>query len=384
MIYEADDVKKKTSYNKDFWDEYRSVVLSRGIPEKKTEWYVKWAQRFAYSIHSVPLHSRTSSHVTAFLIGLQKMDNIKIWQMEQATSALKILCQEFLQLSWSMNWQSLIIDSIAARTHQQKHPNIASFRDSLSSCNVDGHNATVLKCLKTEIRTRHYALSTERTYDEWVRRFIVFHRLKPISELGPSAVKEYLEYLADVRIVTSSTQNQALNALVFLYEQVLKEPLGMIGDFTRAKRPKRLPVVMTRDEVKRLLAELTGTYALIAGLLYGGGLRLMECLRMRIKDIDFEQNHITVRDGKGKKDRIRMLTERFHEPLKEQIKRIKKLHDLDISKGVGEVYIWSSLERKYPKIAKEWIWQYVFPSDRLSIDPRSQKIRKHHLHERSV
>ncbi|MGH8064067.1 MAG: phage integrase N-terminal SAM-like domain-containing protein [Candidatus Entotheonellia bacterium] len=199
-----------------------------------------------------------------------------------------------------------------------------SFRDEGSSSEVDTQHQAVLSRLRTEIRTRHYSLRTERAYEHWIRRFATFHSLKSPHELGPEAVKEYLEFLAEERQVSASTQNQALNALVFLYEQVLGEPLGTIGDFTRAKRPKRLPVVLTREEVKRLLDALSGTSRLMAGLLYGSGMRLMECVRLRVKDVDFAQNQIVVRDGKGQKDRVTIVPQTFQQPLREHLTHVKE------------------------------------------------------------
>ena len=235
--------------------------------------------------------------------------------------------------------------------------------------------------LRTELRVRHYSIRTERSYVQWVRRFIAFHNLKSPRELGPEAVKEYLEYLAEVRENAANTQNQALNALVFLYDQVLNNPFGPLGDFAKAKRPQRLPVVLTIEEVDRLLAQLTGVKALMAGHLYGSGLRLMECLRLRVKDVDFAQQQIVVRDGKGQKDRVTVLPKRYEKQFKEHLEVVKAQHEKDLAQGFGEVYLWSSLSRKYPKAAKEWSWQYVFPSERFSADPRSKKIRRHHLHE---
>jgi integron integrase len=217
-----------------------------------------------------------------------------------------------------------------------------------------------------------------------MRRFVIFHQLKSPRELGPEAVKAYLEYLALERKVAASTQNQALNALVFLYEHVIGEPIGTPGDFTRAKRPKRLPVVLTRAEVNRLLDALTGTYRLMAGLLYGSGLRLMECVRLRVKDVDFAHNQIMVRDGKGQKDRVTTLPQRFQPALQAHLARVQEQHETDLAQGFAAVYLWPALGRKYPNAVREWIWQYVFPSGRLSVDPRSGKVRRHHLHENAL
>jgi integrase len=202
-------------------------------------------------------------------------------------------------------------------------------------------------------------------------------------KVGPEAVKEDLEYLAEARQVSASTQAQALSALVFLYEQVLGQPLGTIGDFTRAKRPRRLPVALTREEGNRLLDALTGTSRLIAGLLYGSGLRLMECVRLRVKDVGFAQQQIVVWDGKGRKDRVTLLPQRFQPPLREHRIGVKEQHE-DLAVGFGKVYLWPALERKYPNAAREWIWQYGFPSSRLSVNPRSGKVRWHHLPENAL
>jgi integron integrase len=376
MQDELDTVKKKISKTGDFWQEYASVVLSSGIPPEKVKWYVKWAKEFAVSLRGIPLRKRTESHVQNFLDNMRK-HNIRKWQLEQAESALKILFQDFMKLSWAQNWHDLI-------TSPKSDQNKSSFQDCLKTNNPDAVHEDIFAKLRNELRMRHYSLSTERTYEDWIRRFIKFHGLKSPMQLGPDAVKKYLGYLAEGRNVSASTQNQALNALVFLYEQVLESPLGAIGDFTRAKRPKRLPVVLSRDEVNRLLNELTGMHALMAGLLYGSGLRLMECIRLRVKDIDFAQKQIIVRDGKGQKDRITMLPARYQQPLKEHLDQIKELHGKEILQGRGEVYLWPSLERKYPNAVREWIWQYVFPSERLSVDPRTKKIRRHHIHEKGL
>ncbi|MDH4233421.1 MAG: integron integrase, partial [Nitrospirota bacterium] len=194
-------------------------------------------------------------------------------------------------------------------------------------------------------------------------------------------VQEYLEYLAVVRKISASTQNQALNALVFLFKNILGEPLSEMGVFTKAKRPQHLPVVLSVAETERLLEQLSDVKGLMAGLLYGSGLRLMECLRLRVLDLDFDHSQIMVRDGKGQKDRVTILPRRYEKQLKEHLKSVKKQHDKDLAEGGGCVYLWPALERKYPKASKEWIWQYVFPSEQLSADPRSKKVRRHHLHE---
>jgi integron integrase len=184
--------------------------------------------------------------------------------------------------------------------------------------------------------------------------------------------------------VAASTQNQALNAIVFFFREVLKRDPGDFSDFVRAKSPTHVPEVLTRSETQSLLDTMSGVNQLMAGLLYGAGLRLMECIRLRVKDIDFEARHLTVRDGKGLKDRKTMLPERFQDLLKQQLEHARVLYEADLKKGVSGVYIWPGLDRKYPNAAREWIWQYIFPSNRFSVDPRSHTIRRHHLHSSSL
>lgn len=197
-------------------------------------------------------------------------------------------------------------------------------------------------------------------------------------------IEEYLTYLAVDRNVAASTQNQALSALLFLYQNVLKRDLERPVDAVPAKKPNRLPTVLTKEESQQLLAALTGTYQLVAKLLYGSGLRLIECLRLRVKDIDFKQHQVVVRDDKGAKDRVTVLPESLVEPLRKHLRRVKMIHEKDLDNGYGAVYLPNALERKYPNADKEWIWQYVFSSSNLSEDPRSGVVRRHHLHESTV
>lgn len=235
--------------------------------------------------------------------------------------------------------------------------------------------------LQKEIRTRHYSIRTEGAYVGWVARLIGFRGYRSPDEMSVEDVRSYLEYLATVRKVSASTQNQALCAFAFFFGEVLHRPLDEIGEYVRAKRPVRLPTVLSRNEVRLLEAQLSGTTALMAGLLYGSGLRLMECVRLRVKDLDFDHHQIVVRDGKGQKDRLTMMPEKLREALRSHLNKVKKLFESDLQAGIGGVYIWPALERKYPAAAREWIWQYVFPSAHLSKDPRSNFIRRHHAHE---
>ena len=243
--------------------------------------------------------------------------------------------------------------------NQSKSPFLASVRDLM--------------------RVKHLSYRTEEAYLGWIRRFILFHDKRHPKDMGATEVQAFLTHLAVVGNVAASTQNQAFAALLFLYREVLQTSLGKIEDVVRAKLPKRLPDVLTKDEVVRVLAYLRGDEWLVANLLYGAGLRLLEGLRLRVKDVDFEYKQIMVRDGKGAKDRVTVLPEKIIAPFKEHLARVRLLHEEDLRLGFGEVYLPFALDRKYKNAAHEWIWQYVFPAAKRSSDPRSDKTRRHHL-----
>src|SRR5436190_5535483 len=249
----------------------------------------------------------------------------------------------------------------------------------------------LLERVRDVIRVKHYSWRTERTYCDWIERFIRFHRMRHPSEMGAAEVSEFLTHLARDGNVSASTQNQALSALLFLYKQVLKEELGWLEDVERTKKPTRLPVVLTHDEVHKVFAHLRGTPRLMAGLLYGSGLRLMECVRLRVKDVDFGYARITVRDGKGAKDRVTMLPLNLAAPLQRHLGKVRAQHEQDLEERGGEVFLPEALARKYPNAALEWAWQYVFPSSRMSTDPRvnadgptPSRARRHHLAETAL
>jgi integron integrase len=239
----------------------------------------------------------------------------------------------------------------------------------------------LLDQLRAVLRRKHYSRRTEESYVAWVTRFIRFHQLRHPRDLGSVEIAAFLTHLAVVDQVAASTQNQARSALLFLYHEVLSIDLGMLSNIAPAQRPERLPSVLTRDEVRAVLAQLGGTYRLMAQLLYGSGVRLMECMRLRVKDLDFAQQQLVVRDGKGTKDRITMLPMRLIEPLQDHLRIVRRTHEEDLARGYGTVYLPYALERKYPNANREWVWQYVFPADRLSTDPRTGMVRRHHLDE---
>jgi integron integrase len=234
------------------------------------------------------------------------------------------------------------------------------------------------------LRLRHLSLRTEEAYLSTIKRFLLFHGRQHPQGLGPAEVRAYLTHLAVEGHVAASTQNVARNALQFLYREVLGAELPALDGIEPAKRPERLPVVLTRAEVKGLLAHLDGTQHLMAALLYGAGLRLMDCVRLRVKDVDLEMNQITVRDGKGQKDRVTMLPQSLRDPLARHIDRVRTVYEQDLIDGTADVYLPDALDRKYPRAGREWQWQWVFPARALSVDPRSGKTRRHHVGEETL
>jgi len=237
----------------------------------------------------------------------------------------------------------------------------------------------LLDQVRERCRLKHYSIRTEQRYCDWIRRFILFHDKRHPSEMGKLHIEAFLTDLAVTRNVAASTQNQALAAILFLYKEVLLIELPWLDDVIRAKRPAKLPVVLTDAEAKRLIAQLDGVHHLVAALLYGSGLRLMEAMRLRVKDVDFERLEITVRSGKGNKDRRTMLPETLIELLSAQLSRVRIFHEQDLQNGVGSVYLPYALERKYPNAGHELAWQYVFPAAKPATDPRSGVIRRHHI-----
>ena len=237
----------------------------------------------------------------------------------------------------------------------------------------------LLSEVRRRLRLKHYSLRTEEAYLGWIKRFILAHGKRHPREMGAVEVEQFLSSLAVEGQVAASTQNQALSALLFLYRQVLEVELPWLENVTRAKRPRRLPTVLARDEVRALLSHMDGRGWLLGSLLYGTGMRLMECLRLRVKDLDFARNEITVRDGKGGKDRHTVLPKQLLEPLQREVERAQGLHEMDLREGFGVTWLPHALARKYPSAAREFGWQYVFPSLKRSRDPVDGAERRHHV-----
>ena len=242
----------------------------------------------------------------------------------------------------------------------------------------------LLDPVRERLRVKHYSIRTEQVYTDWIKRFIRFHDKRHPKDMGAPEIEAFLTHLAVKARVSASTQNQAKSALLFLYREVLEQKLPWLDKVTQAKAPKRLPVVLTVAEVQAVLSGLSGTHWLIASLLYGSGLRLMEAVRLRVKDVEFSRHEIIVREGKGAKDRVTMLPESVIEPFKRHLAKVKILHEDDLAAGAAGVYLPFALDRKYPNAGHEWGWQYVFPSAKLSVDPRSDVTRRHHVDEKGI
>jgi integron integrase len=242
----------------------------------------------------------------------------------------------------------------------------------------------LLDQVRSKIRLKGYSIRTERSYVEWIRRFILFHNKRHPKDMGKAEIESFLSYLVLQRNVAASTQNQAFNAILFLYDQVLETRMPEEIQSIRSKKPVRVPTVMTQEETYKMIATMLGVHQLMAKMMYGCGLRVLECLRLRVKDIDFALNQIVVCDGKGKKDRITVLPDGIKADIEKHLQYVKRIHQEDLQHGFGRVYLPYALERKYPPANRQWGWQYVFPSKTLSADPRSGIKRRHHMHESSI
>ena len=390
------DQQKSTQENeiKRFWDNYINRLKHIGIKTNVIRWYVIRAEQYIKAFPDRRLAEHGPEQVAAYLEHQGRAGGIEDWQFRQIVDAIQNLFA-MLSVTWlpEVDWE-FWMDSADSLT--ESHPTVAAGTsakktiDHLSNIKhsklaaVRKHHTAILEQLLVELRTRGYSIRTEQSYESWLTRFISFCGNREPEKLGSGEVISFLQHLAVQRNVAESTQNQALNALVFFYDKVLKQPLGDIGNFARAKRPRRLPVVLTRSEVAKILEQMDGRQKLMASLLYGTGMRLMDCIRLRVQDIDFGYQQIVIRDGKGKKDRVVPLPERLINKLKAHLEEVHRIHETDLEKGVGETYLPNALGRKYPNGAKEWGWQYVFPSGRLSVDPRSGKTRRHHIHENGL
>ena len=242
----------------------------------------------------------------------------------------------------------------------------------------------LLERVRWHIRLKRYSVRTEAAYVDWIRQFILFHQKRHPEKMGEAEIAVFLNHLATERKVSASTQNQAFHALLFLYQEVLGRKLDSIAGVERVTRPARVPVVLSKEEVRAILSRLSGSHRLMAELLYGSGLRLMECVRLRVKDVDFAYGQIVVRDGKGAKDRVTMLPKRLREALRAHLEQMRQLHKQDVERGAGRVDLPYASGQKNSAAARAWLWQYVFPAAKLSVDPSSGEVRRHHMLEKNL
>ncbi len=373
--------KNYSDVNK-FWANFRDSVIKNDIPESQADSYVKWAENFAVSIKGKPLKERNLEEVKAYLAKLKQQKGISKIEIEHARRALYLLYYKFLNIPLDINHNKEILTQ--DKKQGDKSIKKPGKNDFALKKEIKKNQGKLIENIQKELRYKHYSLKTEYSYIDWVLRYLSFYDGASPEKLGSKEIKKYLDFLAVDREVSSSTQNQALNALVFMYTQVLKRDPGDFSDFSRAKRKINIPVVLTVNEVSALLKNMEGDMLLMAGLLYGSGLRIMECVRLRIKDIDFAQNMIVVRNGKGDKDRLTMLPGKYKKQLREKVDSSKKLFIEDLNNGSAGVYIWPAYDRKDSGAKKDWIWQYVFPAANMSVDPRSNSIRRHHIDQSTL
>jgi integron integrase len=383
-----------------FWDNFVEKTKTYGLKPATVRWHVKRAEEYIKAHPERRLAEHTVQEITAYLQVKGRNSQLKDWQFAQVVRALQILFVEMVKTPWAATfpWQDWIDN---ARELAPTHATVARDYDrDLNPSDTSGkepppmdglgkrfkqHFPNHAERMRAEVRVRQYSIRTEQSYLGWLERFVQFHGMRDPAEMDGAAMKAFLEHLVVNRRVSASTQNQALNALVFFYKHVLKNEAIELGEFAQSKKPRRLPVVLTRDEVQRLFTALDSPMArLMAGLLYGCGLRLMECVRLRILDVDFGYQRILIRNAKGGKDRIVPLPNRLNEMLRAQIKFVEQQHRQDLACGLGGVYLPDALSRKYPKADKELMWQYLFPSSRVSADPRSGTLRRHHVHENNL
>lgn len=372
-----------------FWDNYINTLINQEVKESVRRWYVKRVEQYIRHYSDQRLRTHTAQHVVDFFTEIGREGRLSDWQFKQTVDAIRILfcCLLQSELCKSVDWEYWLL---ASKRLTPAHATLA--REAVAErCSVADSKRDVVALFPTAlprliaaIRQMGHSIRTERSYEQWVKRFLVFQHHESLDKLSAPDVKAFLDHLVVQRNVAASTQNQALNAVLFFFKHVLGRELGELGEFVRSKRPKRLPTVLSSSEVSALLGELENVHYLMAALLYGTGMRLMECIRLRVQDIDFDYQQIHVRNGKGKKDRVVPLPRKLTAPLHAQLQTVMAIHQADLEQGFGEVFMPDALGRKYPKAARDWPWQYVFPSGRLSVDPRSNKQRRHHLDESSL
>lgn len=372
-----------------FWHKYLSVLEKASVPEGSRPYYRKAVEAYIQAHPGRRLASHRPADVDRYLTEKGRVPNVLDWHFRQIADALRMLFLNYLQVDWARgyDWYRW---RVFARTLQSDHATL--HRDGAQNQLSVPSNNTLIQCFRSHagehadafvktLRLRRMAVRTEQTYEHWLARFFAFHQWRKVEDIETAHLTAYLEHIAVNRSVSASTQRVALNALVFFFREALGRNVDDAVAYTRASPKRRLPVVLTQDEVRLLLDQLSGQVRLMAALMYGTGMRLMECVRLRVQDVDFGFQQITVRQGKGGKDRVVPLPARLRPALSKHLDTTKALHEDDLRAGYGEVLLPPALARKLGRAAYDWRWQYVFPAPRLSVDPLSRKTRRHHLHE---
>ncbi|MCW8964413.1 MAG: integron integrase [Gammaproteobacteria bacterium] len=375
--------------DENFWKKYTQRLAANRVSPNAHKWYRKHAQDFISAHQDTFPHRITPTAISNYLEIIGRNARLPEWQFRQLVHAIEILASNFpkIPLVESVDWNHWKFN---AKQLDRHHVTLARSTDNLQAAlsneyylNLFDYYKDTAEALVINLRTRQYAFTTEKSYLHWVLRFLAFHKPIDIKSLNETHVQAFLEHLAVTKNVSSSTQNLALNAIVYLFKHVLKQPLEEFS-FARTKSARRIPTVLSRKEVTSLLLNLEGTHQLMTGLMYGTGMRLMECVRLRVMDVDFDRQNIVVRFGKGNKDRIVPLPDIYTERLGDHLSRVRQQHQRDIKAGYGDVYIPEALFRKFRGAGKDWSWQYVFPSSRIGTDPVSGAVRRHHLHESAL
>ena len=372
-----------------FWNRYLDIARTFRVPEKALPWYRKHVEEFIDKHPEQRLAEQRPDILQAWFEQHGRRASLAPWQYRQKVDALRLLFSHMLRLAWcrDFDWDYWLD---GGRGLGSTHPTVAREYEGAAVDEPDENNLlgqaypAIWRKFLAAVRIPGYSINTERTYLGWINRFPGFHRKRSPQSCAEPEVASFLEHLAVQRKVAVATQSQALNALVFFFARVLEQPLGEIGPFQRPRRPRRLPTVLSPDEVQALFTHVHGQNGLMIRLMYGTGMRLMECVRLRVQDVDFAYSSITVRAGKGGKDRQVPLPEVLKGALHKQIQRVTQTHDADLSAGFGTVYLPGALSRKYPSAEKELRWQYLFPSTRLAQDPRSGVMRRHHIHDSAI
>ena len=369
-----------------FWQRYLSICQKFRVPEKALPWYRRHVQAFIDRYPGRRLQAQSAENLQAWLEELGRNNLLSEWQYRQKVDALRLLFCHMLRAQWALefDWDHW---AIASQQLEKDHPTVARTYEMIDKAVKDPNNffgktyPDLYKKFLAAIRLPDYATNTEKNYRSWIDRFLRFHEKTHPQDCAEPEVASFLEHLAVQRKVAGATQAQALNSIVFLFAKVMEKPLGEIGPFKRPKRPQRIPTVLNPDEIQQLFSHIQGIHGLMIRLMYGTGMRVMECVRLRILDLDFSYRQIVIRQSKGKKDRVVPMPDVLFANLRKQINQVEQLHKKDLEAGFGSVFLPEALARKYPNAERELRWQYLFPASRLAQNPRTGIMHRHHIHQ---